>query len=179
MTSTVVAVGFNPCCIGLGIQTPARWRHAATGSPVSILVVLDWVFKPFPALDRTITIDGFQSLLYWIGYSNPMSADFADVSGSRFNPCCIGLGIQTAQAKWGAASGSLFQSLLYWIGYSNSSSVKASAHRCVVSILVVLDWVFKPAEVFWWLIGEDEFQSLLYWIGYSNSRNARSTRIPL
>ena len=63
-------VSFNPCCIGLGIQT----RDAGKVSLAELL---------------------FQSLLYWIGYSNRQHMMEKSSSWIGFNPCCIGLGIQT------------------------------------------------------------------------------------
>ena len=85
---------------------------------VSILVVLDWVFKP-----------------------NPLIAAIA--CHTSFNPCCIGLGIQTSDTSGSALKGKLFQSLLYWIGYSNDFIHPLTLGTNGVSILVVLDWVFK------------------------------------
>ena len=110
-------VAFNPCCIGLGIQTSRlRNLHAS--------------FKLF------------QSLLYWIGYSNGFMR-CASSSDIRFNPCCIGLGIQTIAQKPPGLFRDWFQSLLYWIGYSNPHHHDRCAALRLVSILVVLDWVFK------------------------------------
>ena len=86
---------FNPCCIGLGIQTVCGGA--------------DW--------ERPVK---FQSLLYWIGYSNSRSPTVHADPMPSFNPCCIGLGIQTRNG-W-----------RYWRNIRQ------------VSILVVLDWVFKP-----------------------------------
>ena len=208
---------FNPCCIGLGIQTcaaacrfrrrsrvsilvvldwvfkpgrntltPAERRvsilvvldwvfkpdevpgHRARGCVVSILVVLDWVFKPTIEGDVVLNPRRFQSLLYWIGYSNNTRLRKFAHQSIRFNPCCIGLGIQTwlfflaylcpknvsilvvldwvfklaVRAERGKGGG-LFQSLLYWIGYSNKTLTITYKYKLLVSILVVLDWVFK------------------------------------
>ena len=69
-------------------------RPAPNRPDVSILVVLDWVFKPAGAREPDTVPDGF-------------------------NPCCIGLGIQTELQEIYLERGEMFQSLLYWIGYSN------------------------------------------------------------
>ena len=61
-----------------------------------------------------------------------------------------------------------FQSLLYWIGYSNELSECDKSLHYEVSILVVLDWVFKPGLPGPIAYNSLWFQSLLYWIGYSN-----------
>ena len=90
---------FNPCCIGLGIQT--RWQKPWTSllCDVSILVVLDWVFKQKDYGYFRKSLKKFQSLLYWIGYSNELQE------------ICV-------------ERNTLFQSLLYWIGYSNKSNMR-------------------------------------------------------
>ena len=69
--------GFNPCCIGLGIQTFGGVVETQPGGGVSILVVLDWVFKPAQGSARGQAVKGF-------------------------NPCCIGLGIQTGKPRQAA-----------------------------------------------------------------------------
>ena len=87
----------------------------------------------------------FQSLLYWIGYSNAVGGVYNQLKGFCFNPCCIGLGIQTAE--------------MVAVAYCASW----------VSILVVLDWVFKLELNTVQKPKNNWFQSLLYWIGYSNA----------
>ena len=116
--SSLTKPRFNPCCIGLGIQTLVDGCEARRADWVSILVVLDWVFKPYESGGKLYNVLEFQSLLYWIGYSNNQGIAVGPEPRLGFNPCCIGLGIQTPSAE---------------------------GHRRIhrVSILVVLDWVFK------------------------------------
>ena len=159
---------FNPCCIGLGIQTCRFLVEYSSIPVVSILVVLDWVFKPSSSAEESTSFSLFQSLLYWIGYSNLVLAQRNQLHFRCFNPCCIGLGIQTGQ--WPAASllarNVSILVVLDWVFKRCGDDSQLAQGK--VSILVVLDWVFKrdlPTDAAITLL---KFQSLLYWIGYSN-----------
>ena len=79
---------FNPCCIGLGLQTR---EHTAYTQSVQLQ---------------------FQSLLYWIRPSDHGEV-WSDCSTctARFNPCCIGLGLQTLARNF-RASGKVAVSIL-------------------------------------------------------------------
>ena len=165
----LVRSSFNPCCIGLGIQTRRIRQHGCIAqyvsilvvldwvfklssacqvhrhvNQVSILVVLDWVFKPLPAFRVSGVMNAFQSLLYWIGYSNLQSA-MTTFAHFWFQSLLYWIGYSNpAESHPSAEPGRQFQSLLYWIGYSNNRMAagrRLATHR--VSILVVLDWVFK------------------------------------
>ena len=136
--------GFNPCCIGLGIQTLGIDPDTIHRYKVSILVVLDWVFKQVDLDADVIRALMFQSLLYWIGYSNHRERRVVVV---RMQVSILVV-LDWVFKRAGIADRVLcierFQSLLYWIGYSNSVNRRiGNAHASV-------------------------FQSLLYWIGYSN-----------
>ena len=88
---------------------------------VSILVVLDWVFKPADRLVRAAVRLRFNPCCIGLGIQT-RSKNQNDFMLSGFNPCCIGLGIQTM------ADGIVGSEL-------------------PVSILVVLDWVFKQSDL--------------------------------
>ena len=159
---------FNPCCIGLGIQTHCRAQSMALSGIVSILVVLDWVFKPGTSFSIRPTGFSFQSLLYWIGYSNHFSSSLKRIAWHSFNPCCIGLGIQTVccRVRGGVVYEVSILVVLDWVFKPYELPVQCVG--LLVSILVVLDWVFKPPTSFAAFTQSFTFQSLLYWIGYSN-----------
>ena len=114
---------FNPCCIGLGIQTLFDLKNSQTLFFVSILVVLDWVFKRRAVSVRRFTNVVFQSLLYWIGYSNKSLVLVVEAPMKSFNPCCIGLGIQTSSAVQPPASiASGFNPCCIGLGIQTSAS---------------------------------------------------------
>ena len=185
--------GFNPCCIGLGIQTCRLCCCTRSNPRVSILVVLDWVFKPATAPQGPAYEPVFQSLLYWIGYSNDAPIR-RPARRQLFQSLLYWIGYSNhAYGPVYLSASEAFQSLLYWIGYSNSLAVwlllglslcfnpcciglgiqtlvgvTALPEAPFVSILVVLDWVFKPAHAVRKFAVLFWFQSLLYWIGYSN-----------
>ena len=141
--------GFNPCCIGLGIQTVRMQKRVMKLKAVSILVVLDWVFKPIHSAKPSLQM-------------------------ASFNPCCIGLGIQTLHCRGVSIPYAVsILVVLDWVFKRASLDLIAYADY-IVSILVVLDWVFKQAMELVKLFRDQGFQSLLYWIGYSNSMSNRS-----
>ena len=109
---------FNPCCIGLGIQTRGGTPVRMGNRPVSILVVLDWVFKPDAPITGGCGVICFNPCCIGLGIQTIANLRQL-VDTASFNPCCIGLGIQTC-----------VMDAAIWAGR-------------VVSILVVLDWVFK------------------------------------
>ena len=161
-------VGFNPCCIGLGIQTTMTLHQVFRVVEVSILVVLDWVFKHTTKMVDEKYYIGFNPCCIGLGIQTPPPPPPPSFVMPCFNPCCIGLGIQTSCRRHGSPA------------------------HAGVSILVVLDWVFKrvsqwrkelavisfnPCCIGLGIQTHDgqklrcfmaEFQSLLYWIGYSN-----------
>ena len=136
---------FNPCCIGLGIQTPDLPLLRDCRQYVSILVVLDWVFKLGSCRTQQTAYCRFQSLLYWIGYSNGLARLCASAFVCRFQSLLYWIGYSNAIATIVTITPEeRFQSLLYWIGYSNPQGFTIRRNGYRVSILVVLDWVFKP-----------------------------------
>ena len=165
---------FNPCCIGLGIQTGcvrrlAYWpqvsilvvldwvfkRKRFIWKPdfqnvsilvvldwvfkqsylagcewgwerVSILVVLDWVFKPAGCVVVPGVTPEFQSLLYWIGYSNRLLPHKARLTNRCFNPCCIGLGIQTMRLFGALHAGNCFNPCCIGLGIQTMRMVQST-----------------------------------------------------
>ena len=88
---------FNPCCGGLVASTRESGRTMTSASPM------------------------FQSLLWWIGRVNQLSAGRRASSATCFNPCCGGSVASTRAAR------------------------HRSCSRDRVSILVVVDWSRQPA----------------------------------
>ena len=62
---------------------------------VSILVVVDWVQRPWTVTFATALAATFQSLLSWIGFKDCSAPSVATANARSFNPCCRGLGSKT------------------------------------------------------------------------------------
>ena len=58
---------FNPCSVGLGMAAPPRGRLAPDQVGVSILVLLDWEWRPRKRALTKLMTWMFQSLFCWIG----------------------------------------------------------------------------------------------------------------
>ena len=157
---------FNPCCRGLGSETPPNTLYSPAMEKVSILVVVDWVQRHGLVGDLPPAEVGFQSLLSWIGFRDLLRlrlfhrltlvsilvvVDWVqrqNYGPSRwpakwsFNPCCRGLGSETRARCSGCRSEKKFQSLLSWIGFRDCDGRGSDA---------------RPLK---------QFQSLLSWIGF-------------
>ena len=185
---------FNPCCIGLGIQTLFR---AADFPAASVFQSLLYWIGHSDSAGVTVgwkTLGMFQSLLYWIGHSDKCPArccsPMSDVSilvvldwafrprfeRRRRNPRIVSI---LVVLDWAFRQTDMiiekprnprFQSLLYWIGHSDTGPAPLWRRSPGVSILVVLDWAFRQPNSNGRNHERMEFQSLLYWIGHSDGR---------
>ena len=111
----VATIGFNPCCIGLGLQT-GQFPHQYHQRQM------------------------FQSLLYWIRPSDASRSARPMSAISRFNPCCIGLGLQTTcRGLCNVPATKCFNPCCIGLGLQTSEFRTEFGRTGQVSILVVLD----------------------------------------
>ena len=185
---------FNPCSVGLGMAAAERPDDPQNGprfqslfcwignggaehteartqkSDVSILVLLDWEWRP-PLRPPVVTCI------------------------CCFNPCSVGLGMaalwhqlelegletvsilvlldwEWRQDRQGATSRSRsrFQSLFCWIGNGGVLEDGTRGYIQKVSILVLLDWEWRPASFNSTGPASPTFQSLFCWIGNGGLR---------
>ena len=96
-----------------------RYRHAGCKLSVSILVLVDWRWRP----------------------PRGVRAPYRSI---RFNPCSGGLEMAATVARGGNPPGTgRFQSLFWWIGDGGSVPVGTTLARIEVSILVLVDWRWR------------------------------------
>ena len=110
--------GFNPCSGGLEMAAAYCGATPPAVILVSILVLVDWRWRPRAPLPSGMSWSGFQSLFWWIG-------DGGDAFARR--SCELGR----------------FQSLFWWIGDGGRVLGRVLRDRATVSILVLVDWRWR------------------------------------
>ena len=140
----------------------------------------------------------FQSLFYWITYSYPwepyqmeknigvsililldylflLYCVYIELNfDTGFNPYFTGLPILIQSYGVYCPVTSKFQSLFYWITYSYLKANFSGKNHDVVSILILLDYLFLLSNELFERTVSTAFQSLFYWITYSYRSGTRS-----
>ena len=115
---------------------------------VSILVLLDWLFRRLELMDPGFTDVMFQSLFYWTGYLDMKSCESNVVIAETFQSLFYWTGyLDTFLVLMFNSFLLKFQSLFYWTGYLDLPPPGLQIAQNIVSILVLLDWLFRLRKV--------------------------------
>ena len=110
--------------------------------------LLSWIgFRDPSTVSRPDPVDQFQSLLSWIGFRDELRNWTFKPHSLSFNPCCRGLGSETAQRSLSLprqVPG--FNPCCRGLGSETKTTGRPDGLQNGVSILVVVDWVQRRGE---------------------------------
>ena len=157
----------NPYFIGLSILISHIYHTHLGNKAVSILILLDYLFLSLFFRGRQNGVLRSQSLFYWIIYSyevSNMAKRFKLKSQSLFYWIIYSYNMLNV-VRQNLSNGS--QSLFYWIIYSYIFNFVNGVSDVIVSILILLDYLFLYLLIKVSSILLTLSQSLFYWIIYS------------
>ena len=167
---------FNPYFTGLPILILQDFSDRKNEFKVSILILLDYLFLFERKFREVGKGKGFNP--YFTGLPILIANLYlllVSSSLSSFNPYFTGLPILITWNSKELFIWACFNP--YFTGLPILINIWYSVNKIedIVSILILLDYLFLSEEDYYNQYEEDEFQSLFYWITYSYYNNSKST----